>query len=113
MELKNEAKERSFDEDVFKDCDEKVRFYTGLGTWELLITPYLNERSSLTPFQQLVITLMRLQLVKDLSYHFRGHYSTISHTLLHVIDVLYYTPLILWPDRDVLYKTMAMDFRKN
>ena len=37
MELKNEAKERSFDEDVFKDCDEKVRFYTGLGTWELLI----------------------------------------------------------------------------
>ena len=68
MELKNEAKERSFDEDVFfKDCDEKVRFYTGLGTWELLIKPYLNERSSLTPFQQLVITLMRLLLVKDVS----------------------------------------------
>ena len=33
----------------------------------------------------------------------------------HVIDVLYYKlkPLIIWPDRDALKKTMPMDFRKQ
>ena len=56
MKLKNEVKERSLDENTFMECDEKVQFYTGLGTWELLyliftsIKPYLKERSSLTPF---------------------------------------------------------------
>ena len=40
---------------------------------------------------------------------------TISCTFLHVNDVLYcrLKPLILWPERDVLYNTMSMDFKKH
>lgn len=124
VELKSKAKQRSLDEDAFKESDEMVRFYTGLSTWELLyllftfVKPHLRQRSSLTPFQQLVITLMRLRLnlsVKDLAYRFIVHYSTISHTFLHMINVLHYRlrPLIIWPDRDILYMTMPMDFRKH
>ena len=61
---------------------------------------------------------MRLRLNlsgKDLGYRFSVHSSTISRTFLHVIDILYVKlkPLIKWPERDILLKTMPMDFRKN
>ena len=119
-----ELKESRYNEDAFKQSNEKVRFYTGLTNWELLhilllfIQPYLRQRSVLTPFQQLLITLMRLRLnlsVKDLAYRFGVHYSTISCTYLAVLNILYYRlkPLILWPERDVLFKTMPMSFRKH
>ena len=84
----------------------------------MFIQPYLKQRSVLTPFQQLLITLMRLRLnlsVKDPAYRFGVYYSTISPTFLAVINILYYRlkPLILWPDRDVLFKTMPMSFIKH
>ena len=74
-------------------------------------------QSSLTPFQQLVITLMRLKFnlsCQDLGYRFRTHKSTISGVFSHVIEVMYVKlkPLIIWPDRDVL-DTMPMDFCKH
>ena len=123
-ELQTKLRESRYDEDAIKQSNEKVRFYTDLTNWELLhlllmfIQPYLRQRSVLTPFQQLLITLIRLRLnlsVKDLAYHFGGHYSTISRTFLAVINTLHYRlkPLILWPDRDVLFKTMPMSFRKH
>ena len=103
----------------------KRLLYTGLTNWELLhlllmfIQPSLRQRSVLTPFQQLLITLMRLRLnlsVKDLAYRFGVHYSTISRcTFLAVINILYYRlkPLVLWPDRNLLFKTMPMSCRKH
>ena len=41
--------------------------------------------------------------------------ATVSHTFLHVVDALYHRlrPLIIWPNRDVLRKTLPMDFRKH
>lgn len=61
---------------------------------------------------------MRLRLGlsgQDLAYRFRVHMSTISRTYLHVVEILYVKlkPLIIWPDRDSLLKTMPMDFRKH
>ena len=111
-ELQAELKESRYDEDAFKQSNEKV--------WELLhlllmfIQPYLRQRSVLNPFQQLLITLMRLRLnlsVKDLAYRFRVVY----HQSYIFGNILYYRlkPLILWPDRDVLFKTMPMSFRKH
>ena len=59
---------------------------------------------------------LRLNLSgRDLGYRFGGiSESTVSRTFLHVVDVLYQRlkPLIIWPDRDVLRKTLPMDFRK-
>lgn len=101
-----------------------LKFYTGLCLWELLkilleyVEPYLEaRRSSLSPFHQLIMTLMRLRLNLsgvDLGYRFGIHHSTVSRTL-YVLDVLFtrLKPLIIWPERDCLRKTMPMVFRKH
>ena len=74
------------DEASFKDKDEKVLYYTGLSSWELLeklfsyIKFSLKQQSALNPFQQLMLTLIRLRLNlsgKDLTYHFKVHESTV------------------------------------
>ena len=99
-------------------------YYTGLCSWELLKTlfeyvePHFKTQSSLSPFQQLLITLMRLRLNlpgRDLGYRFNVHESTICRIFLHVLEVLFVhlKPLIIWPDRDSLRKTMPMVFRKH
>ena len=108
----------------FRGNDEKVRFFTGLTNWEILlklfefVRPYLVGHQSLTPFQQLMITLMRLRLASsgvELGYHFSIHPSTVSRIFSHVIEMLYVRLkfLIVWPEREVLRKTLPMDFRKN
>ena len=59
---------------------------------------------------------MRLSLSgQDLGYRFRIHQSSVSRVFEHVIGVLYskLKPLIKWPDRDALEKTMPMLFRKH
>ena len=60
-------------EQFFKSNDDKVQFYTGIANWNLLVLviqfvqPFLNVhgRSSLSAFQQLIMTLMRLRLVSQ------------------------------------------------
>ncbi len=122
--LKREIKDLSLNEDSFKGNNSKVLFYTGLSTWSLLevlfeyVKPNLKQSSVLTPFQQLLATLMQMRLGLSgqyLAYRFKVHSSTISRTYLHVLGILYVKlkPLIIWPDRYNLRKTMPMDFRKH
>ena len=122
--LKKEVDDLVYNEDSFKDNDEKVLFFTGLSTWEVFhvlfqyIKPQLKQYSILTPFQQLMVTMMRLHLGlsgQDLAYRFRVSIATISRTFAHATDVMYHQlkPLIIWPDRDDLKKTMPMEFRKH
>lgn len=122
--LKQQVDECLLNEASFENDDCKVLYYTGLSTWELLqklftyVKPHLKQHSSLSPFQQLLVTLMRLRLNlsgMDLGYRFAVHASTISRTFEFVIGVLYakLKPLIIWPDRDALKKTMPMVFRKH
>ena len=64
------------------------------------------------------MTLMRLRLnltIQDLAIRFKVHKSTISRIFVEVISTIYYClrPLIQWPDRDALLKTLPMDFRKH
>ena len=124
LAIQVQTKREVFGVDEFSGNDEKVRFFTGLTNWEILsklfefVRPYLVGHQSLTPFQQLMITLMRLRLASsgvELGYHFNIHPSTVSRIFSHVIDMLYVRLkfLIVWPDRDVLRKTLPMDFRKN
>ncbi len=84
----------------------------------IYVKPYLKLRSILSPFQQLIVTLIRMRLNlsgQDLGYRFKVNSSTISGIFLHVLEVLYIKlkPLIIWQDRDSLKKTMLMVFRKH
>ena len=121
--LKEEVDTLILDERAFVKNDDKVLYYTGLTNWDILqtlflhIQPSLMKRSVLSPFQQLLVVLMRLRLnlaCQDLAYRFKVHCSTISRNFHFVLDILYteLKPLILWPDRDTLRKTMPMDFRQ-
>ena len=70
-------------------------------------------------FQKVLLGLIRMRLNlsgRDLGYRFGGiSEATVSRTFLHVVDVLYHRlkPLIIWPDRDALRRTLPMDFRKH
>ena len=84
--LKQELEDYLQNETSFKDNDEKVLYYTGLSTWELLekvfiyVKPYLKQHSS-PHFNSYLLTLMRLCLnfcEQDLGYRFKVHASTIS-----------------------------------
>ena len=73
----------------FKGNDGKVCFFTDLPSWDILqklfkyVHPCLSStsRSLLSPFQQLLLTLMRLRLNlsgADLGFRFNIHMSTVS-----------------------------------
>ena len=122
--LKEQLKQNSLSQDSFEEDNDKVLFYTGLPNWTLVLCIFnfvkdlLQSKGMLSPFQKLLMTIIRLRLNlsgRDLGYRFGGiSDSTVSRTFLHVVDVLYQRlkPLIIWPDRDVLRKTLPMDFRK-
>ena len=116
-ELKDRLKEASLNEDAFRENDEKVAFYTGLPTWHVLVTLFgfvsqclqSSTRCVLSPFQQLLLTLMKLRLglaTQELSFRFGVSVATVSRTFLLVLK-----PLIIWPDRDALRKTTPICFR--
>lgn len=48
-------------------------------------------------------------------YHFNIHPSTVSRIFVDVIEMLYVRLkfLIVWPEREILRKTLPMDFRKH
>ena len=106
------------------DADEaRVSFYTGLpghivDTLADLVCPHLMQKGSLVPFQQLMLTLMKLRLglsQADLGYRFQISQSTVSRIFCHTIDAMFKRLqwLIKWPVRDTLQKSMPMAFRKH
>ena len=112
----NHKSEIRMTEECFRDNDKLVLHrakYMGttLHTY-LYIKPNLMTRSSLSPFQQLLLALMRLRLnlqLADIGFRFNIHYSTVREIFLLVLDVLFVKlkPLIIWSDRE---KTMPMTF---
>ena len=122
-EMEEKLKLSAYEEDFFK---EKVCFFTGLTDWDTLMRLFkfvehqlkLIGHVSLTPFQQLILTLMRLRLAcsgQDLGYRFNIHPSTVSRIFSNVLHVLYACLkfMIIWPEREVLRKTLPLDFKKH
>ena len=106
----------------FFDSDSKVLFYTGLPSLEILnvvfehVSPHVTRKTlSLDRFQEFVIVLMKLRLnmpLQDLAYRFKVSHSTVSRIFsswLVVMDIRLF-PLISWPEREQLWRTMPQCF---
>ena len=123
--LKGKLNELSIQEsDAFKNNNDKVKFFTGLPHFAVLmvifnfVSPLLKQNGNLTKFQQVILTLMRLRLnisVQYLAYTFGVSASTISRTFNNVINIMYtklVPALVVWPEREELRKSMPMSFRQ-
>ena len=112
--LKDKIKKTSFDQIGLENNDKKVDTLTGIPTYTLLIiifnviTHFLKPKSDLSPFQQYIMTLMRLRMkfsFEFLAYYFNVDPTTVSKLFKHCINVMYcklVPSLVSWPDRDVL-----------
>ena len=107
---------------------QKVKYFTGLPSIATImalfnfIAPHIGDSThsqcTLPLFQQFVMVLMKLRLNlgdQYLAYRFGVHNSTISRYFKKWINVMYVRlkPLIKWPERGELLKSMPVVFRKN
>lgn len=106
--------------------DEFVRFYTALPNYRVAKAlfdhimpdmPQYTSRNKLEPFQEFMAVLMKLRLnthMQDLAYRNGVSVSTVSRIFLKWVTVMNarLKPLIHWPDRDVLMKTMPNCFQE-
>ena len=106
----------------FFDSDSKVLFYTGLPSLEILnvvfehVSPHVTRKTLLLDrFQEFVIVLMKHRLnmpLQDLAYRFKVSHCTVSRIFsswLVVMDIRLF-PLISWPEREQLWRTMPQCF---
>ena len=105
----------------------EVLFYTGLPNWEIWLclfnfvknsSPELKSSQGILNSCQKLLLHMRLNLSgRDLGTGLGVSVRPlhVSRTFLHVVDVLYHRlkPLVIWPERDALCKTLPLDFRKH
>ena len=113
---------KAFDQHEFANNEDTVRFYTGLPSFDILnavflhVSPHVShDTSTLTKFQEFALTLMNLKLdmpLKDLVFRFGVSLSTVSRVFsswMIALDVRL-SPLMSWPDREDLWRTMPQCF---
>lgn len=119
--LRSELNKKEMNENFVKDDTEKVRYYTGLHCYGVLLSLFINVKSflpaakNLSPFQMLLLTLMRLRLdlpVQQLCHLFNVSHRTLSSAFADTISVLHARlgPLVHWPERHCLQATMPHQF---
>ncbi|XP_077431686.1 uncharacterized protein LOC144057700 [Vanacampus margaritifer] len=123
--LKDRINKTSFDERGLENDDEKVNMLTGIPTYTLLITmfdmigSFLKTKSDLSPFQQYLMTLMKLRLncsFEFLALFFSADIATAFDHFKHCINVLYcklVPSLVFWPDRDLIETSLPHAFRND
>ncbi|XP_041917175.1 uncharacterized protein LOC121681481 [Alosa sapidissima] len=123
LKIKEDIARLSLQEDTFRANEGKVKLLTGLPNYQCLLTmltligSHLGNVNILSPFQQLLMTMMRLRFnlhTQFLAFILGVSTSTISRTFNNVINALYVklVPLmIVWPDREELRKTLPTSFR--
>jgi hypothetical protein len=89
---------QKYEQEAFTGKNDKVLYYTGLPTFEILkslfsyLESYIPVKKSIRKFKMLILTLMRLRLnvtALFLSYEFKISVATVSRVITDVIDVMY------------------------
>ena len=102
-----------------------ILFYTGLPNWDVLHSVFelvaptepVKTPTKLTQFQEFMLTLIKLRLnppMEDLAYRFGVSLPTVSrifHKWLVILDKRL-RPLIKWPEREDLRKTIPECFQE-
>ena len=97
-----------------------MKYYTGFQSYELLQVihhfviyglPQSIYNGPCSAFQQFLMVL----LDQDLAYRFGVYQSTVSRYFNRWLDILYtkFSVFVSWPEREVLLKTMPMEFHKK
>ena len=112
------------DKDFF-DTDKKIRFYTGLPSWKILMVVFEHVAKYITctchsqspnTYQEFDMVLIKLRLnvpIQDLAYRFIVSISPVSRIFsswMVVMDARL-SPLVPWPDRERLWRTTPMSFQ--
>jgi len=114
--------QQPFSEDEFRNDKKKVNFYTGLPSLDTLkavflrLLPFVTRKAQhMTPFQEFVMTLMKLRLnmpLEDLAYRFSlSFYCVKNISDMDGCDGLRLRPLIKWPECEELWRTMPQCFQ--
>ncbi len=125
--LRAKVQKISLSEDSFRGNDEKVKCYTSLPSFAVLMViinflmPFLKKGpgSSLTPFCQVLLTIMRMRFnlgTQYLGYVFGISQTTVRRIFDDTLDVMFYklVPImVFWPDRTELRQTLPTTFRMN
>ena len=117
---------RIVSQQVLENDDKQVKFNTGLPSFAVLKAVFdlvnktlpANYFTGCDIFDQFLMTLIKLRLNvtdQDLAYRFGVNQSTVSRCITKWLDLLYIklSPLIHWPDRDQLVKTMPTRLEKT
>ena len=114
---------RPFGRKLLEGNDECTKFYTGVTSWSIFkhLVTYLSKicpslGSKLSPFDSVLLTLMRLQLnlrIEDIAYRFGIGASTASDIVNRNIDLMYANLKfpIKWPSQEVCHANMPQVFK--
>ncbi|KAL3999594.1 NADH dehydrogenase (ubiquinone) 1 alpha/beta subcomplex 1, acyl-carrier protein [Sarotherodon galilaeus] len=120
--LKKELSKKKLDMEFLKDENSKVKFYTGLPSFALLmgvlqqISPSLPDTDrKISQFQMLLLTLMRLRLnlpIAHIAHLFDISRTTTSTVFNITVNVLYahLSPLVHWPGRHCIQASMPHQY---
>uniref|UniRef100_A0A3Q2V9I8 DDE Tnp4 domain-containing protein n=1 Tax=Haplochromis burtoni TaxID=8153 RepID=A0A3Q2V9I8_HAPBU len=122
--LRSQLQKTELNEHFLKDYTKKVRYYTGLLCYAVLMSlfntvkDFLPVSKKLSGFQMLLLTLMLLRLdlpVQHLCHLFNVSHKTLSSIFADTIDVLYARlgALVHWPERHCLQATMPPHFTET
>ncbi|XP_059142279.1 uncharacterized protein LOC131929915 [Physella acuta] len=124
--LREKVKYFEITQESFVNDDNKVKFYTGLRSYDALLhifnnisgTISHNHNNCLTKFQEFVLTLMKLRLslpLQDLSYRFKISWSTASRIFEKWVRHMARNLIqhIVWPEREDIQKTMPSCFKNS
>ena len=111
-------------ENALRFDEQKVKFYTGLPSSSILMIIYnfvssqVNYGTKAHALSKFNATILKLRLGlynQDLAYRFGVHQATISRNFRRWIDIMFtrLKPLIKWPGREELQKTMPLDFKAH